>query len=81
MLMTVVTDSMVLRLWIAKGILWAFYSDIVDRMYNGPVVLRIAIGILIVTYIASILASLFECHPLYLYWQVLPDPGMNRCPV
>jgi hypothetical protein len=32
-------------------------------------------AILAVTYVAIQVASVAECHPFYLYWQITPDPG------
>lgn len=31
--------------------------------------------VLVVTYLVSQVVTFVECRPLYLYWQVLPDPG------
>ncbi|KAK5661366.1 hypothetical protein OQA88_11265 [Cercophora sp. LCS_1] len=61
-------------LWVAKGIVWAFYSDLITRTYN-LVVLMWCYGVLIVTYIVPIVVTLMECNPLEMYWRVLPDPG------
>jgi hypothetical protein len=34
--------------------------------------------ILVVTYIVAQVVTFVECQPLYLYWQVVPDPGIYR---
>jgi hypothetical protein len=33
--------------------------------------------ILAATYVAIQVVTVTECRPIYLYWQVLPDPGMQ----
>jgi len=28
-----------------------------------------------ITYVVAQAVTFVECHPVYLYWQVVPDPG------
>jgi hypothetical protein len=30
---------------------------------------------LFVTFVGAFIVTFTECHPFYLYWQVVPDPG------
>lgn len=32
--------------------------------------------ILFATFVVAQVTTFTECHPFYLYWQVIPDPGM-----
>ncbi|KAK3353161.1 hypothetical protein B0T25DRAFT_568383 [Lasiosphaeria hispida] len=61
-------------LWVSKGIIWAFYANLITQFYSLRI-LRISSAGLVVTYLATIIATLLECKPLRLYWQVIPDPG------
>jgi hypothetical protein len=34
-------------------------------------------AILAATYVVIQVVTVAECHPIHLYWQVVPDPGMQ----
>jgi hypothetical protein len=34
-------------------------------------------GFLAMSYVVVQVFTFVECHPVYLYWQVVPDPGLN----
>ncbi|KAK0633893.1 hypothetical protein B0T14DRAFT_507991 [Immersiella caudata] len=61
-------------LWVAKGIVWSFYHDLITRAYNR-VVLMWCYGVLLLTYIIPVVVTLTECKPFELYWTVTPNPG------
>ncbi|RMJ21884.1 hypothetical protein PHISP_07241, partial [Aspergillus sp. HF37] len=67
-----------LLLWLLKTCMSVFYSRLTAGLPNMQ--LRVRIGYVLVgaTYIATICAILFGCHPMHRNWQIYPNPG-NHC--
>lgn len=63
--------------WMQNCLLLLFYSHIFSqvRVRWATVLIRMCWVAIPLTYIAVVLATLLECHPLKLYWQVKPRPG------
>lgn len=61
-------------LWLQTGILLLFY----DRVLGSVSWVKKALGttwfILGASYVAVVVATFTECHPIYLYWTVVPHP-------
>ncbi|KAI2626194.1 GPCR protein, PTH11-type [Xylaria nigripes] len=64
-------------LWILKLAILDFFRRLTSKSWRKTheITLTIIRGILIVTFIAVLIADLAECQPFDHYWQVLPDPG------
>ncbi len=52
------------------------YRRLLFGVYWAEVTMKFYWGILAATYVVVQVVTFTECHPLYLYWQVLPDPGV-----
>lgn len=53
------------------------YKRVLRSVHWANVAMRFYWAILAATYVAVQIATVVECRPIYLYWQVLPDPGMQ----
>ena len=67
-------------IWIAKFTVSEALKRLTSTMWRksydtGLKFIRI---FLLVTFLATVVADLGECHPFHHYWQVVPDPG-PRC--
>ncbi|KAI1113143.1 hypothetical protein F5Y14DRAFT_231478 [Nemania sp. NC0429] len=64
-------------LWILKFAILDFFKRLTSTFWrrSHDVTLNIIRGLLVVTFVAIVIASLTECQPFDRYWQVLPDPG------
>jgi hypothetical protein len=62
--------------WLQKGVVMFLYK----RMFHALPWMDKPIAIywftLFATFVVAQVTTFTECHPFYLYWQVLPDPGM-----
>ncbi|KAJ5243113.1 uncharacterized protein N7469_001440 [Penicillium citrinum] len=62
-------------LWLVKFSLAVFYSRLTTGLQSLPTRVRIAYGILGVTWIATQLSLLLSCQPFHAFWQINPNPG------
>ena len=64
-------------IWIAKYSLIAFLKRIIGTSWHKSyeIGMRVIDAFLALTFIAVVIATLAECHPVSHYWQVVPDPG------
>jgi hypothetical protein len=67
---------MLSSLWIMKYVLLIFYNQLLWSFSWGAFTIKTFAGILLVTWIVSIIVTFTECHPFSNYWTVIPDPGM-----
>jgi len=51
------------------------YQRILCGLHQTSVVVKIYWGILAASYVVIQVVTFTDCRPIYLYWQVLPDPG------
>lgn len=61
--------------WLQICLLILFYSHIMDGIRWVARTIKFAWVAIVGTFIAVVLATLLECQPFHLYWQVQPDPG------
>lgn len=59
-------------LWILKLCLLTFYTRFVGPLSWGRVVIRTLWWIILATFVAVVIATLTECRPLSLAWQLAP---------
>lgn len=66
-----------LFIWMAKWSILEFLKRLVGAFWHTSyeIGLQIIRYFLVVTFIAVIISTLVECHPIQHYWQVIPDPG------
>ncbi|KAI6086492.1 hypothetical protein F4821DRAFT_128139 [Hypoxylon rubiginosum] len=62
-------------LWLQICLLLLFYSRITSGITWTDRLTKTAWWTLLLTFIAIVLATFLECHPIELYWQIDPDPG------
>ncbi|KAJ6094200.1 hypothetical protein N7467_003045 [Penicillium canescens] len=62
-------------LWLVKVSLAVFYSRLTTGLQSLPTRVRLAYGILAVTWIATQLSLLLSCQPFHAFWQISPNPG------
>ncbi|KAE9366783.1 hypothetical protein N431DRAFT_495177 [Stipitochalara longipes BDJ] len=62
-------------LWIQKGIVLLLYRRILFGLPWTDKVINAYWGILGATYVVIQVVTFTDCRPVYLYWQVVPDPG------
>ncbi|KAJ5646086.1 hypothetical protein N7490_002458 [Penicillium lividum] len=67
-------------LWLVKFSLAVLYSRLTTGLQNLPTRVRLAYGILAVTYMATQLSLLLSCQPLHAFWQIYPNPGSSCQP-
>lgn len=65
------------RLWMLKFTITEFLKRLTFQIWRHSyeVTLRWIRWFLLITFIATVLSDLLECHPFTNYWQVSPDPG------
>jgi hypothetical protein len=51
------------------------YERFLFHVRWASVTMKFNWALLAVTYVAIQVATVIECRPIYLYWQVVPDPG------
>jgi hypothetical protein len=61
--------------WLSTATLLLFYSKLLHSLHWATIAIRCCWGLLAATYIAVVVVTFTECHPLHLYWQVYPNPG------
>ncbi|KAF4634785.1 hypothetical protein G7Y89_g3313 [Cudoniella acicularis] len=62
-------------LWLQKSVVLVLYQRILSGVHHHKIIMKIYWAILGVTYIIVQIAVFTDCRPIYLYWQVVPDPG------
>ncbi|KAE8450156.1 hypothetical protein EG329_006937 [Mollisiaceae sp. DMI_Dod_QoI] len=63
-------------MWTMKACLLIFYGRLTART-KDLLAVKLAAGLLAVTWVACFLTYFLECRPIWLYWQVLP--GLPEC--
>lgn len=71
--------SYALFLWTLKLSLLAFYSRFVGHLDWGRVTIRTLWWVIVLSYIVVMLATLLECRPLHLGWQLAPPGQRPKC--
>jgi hypothetical protein len=61
--------------WLSTATLLLFYSKLLHSLPWATIAIRSCWALLAATYIAVVVVTFTECHPLHLYWQVYPNPG------
>ncbi|RYP34773.1 hypothetical protein DL767_004110 [Monosporascus sp. MG133] len=62
-------------LWLQNAILLLFYSNITSGIRLIARMIKVSWTCWIISLTSIILATLLECRPINLYWQLKPDPG------
>ncbi|KAK5044397.1 hypothetical protein LTR84_011308 [Exophiala bonariae] len=62
--------------WLQCVLLLLFYTRILGHIHWVKLCIRITWMGIAASYIAVIFATLLECRPFRLYWQIRPDPGL-----
>lgn len=63
-------------LWLQKLVLLDVYRRILRNLRWERLILTSYFAIFSLTYVIVQVFNISECKPVYLYWQVDPDPGM-----
>ncbi|RYP72460.1 hypothetical protein DL771_004255 [Monosporascus sp. 5C6A] len=64
-----------IALWFQNAILLLFYSNITSGIRLVAKMIKVSWTLWVVSLASIILATLLECRPIKLYWQLEPDPG------
>jgi hypothetical protein len=64
-------------LWMLKLTITEFFKRLIISIWRRSYeyILQFIRWLLLITFIAVVIADLTECHPTTHYWQVVPDPG------
>ncbi|KAH7030568.1 uncharacterized protein B0I36DRAFT_215467, partial [Microdochium trichocladiopsis] len=62
-------------LWLQMSILLLFYQRILSGITAIAYLIRATWIVIAATFIGTVLATLVECRPIDLYWQIDPHPG------
>jgi hypothetical protein len=62
-------------LWCMKASILNWFEKVTGNERPYDLLIRVAYGILILSFIGVVMVTFLECHPVKLYWQVWPDPG------
>ncbi|KAK2737035.1 hypothetical protein FQN57_000484 [Myotisia sp. PD_48] len=62
-------------LWVQKTIVLLLYERMFDFLTWPNRIIKLCWIALAGSYLAALVATFTDCFPVYLYWQVLPDPG------
>lgn len=62
-------------LWLQMCILLLFYQHLLSGINVVAHLIRATWIMLALTFVATIFATLLECRPIELYWQISPNPG------
>jgi hypothetical protein len=69
-------------IWMQKSVVLLLYNQIFSRLPFAALVIKTYWATLLATYLAVQGASFVDCRPVWLYWQVVPDPGeWIPCPI
>jgi hypothetical protein len=72
------TDYLRPSIWIQKAVVLLLYRRMLHGLPWPNHIMNYYWVFLGVTYVVAQTVTFVECHPFYLYWQVVPDPGMNN---
>ena len=64
-------------IWIQKAVVLLLYRRMLDGLPQPHHIMNFYWGFLVVTYVVAQSVTFVECHPFYLYWQVMPSPGTH----
>ena len=67
-------------IWIQKSVVLLLYHRLLAGLPWPERIMKVYWVILFVTMIPVQVSCFTECHPLHLYWQVVPDPGIDTSP-
>ncbi|KAH6976265.1 hypothetical protein BKA56DRAFT_633521 [Ilyonectria sp. MPI-CAGE-AT-0026] len=62
-------------LWVQKMVLLDIYRRLLLGLRYERQIMIFFITLISITWVAVIIVIFAECHPVYLYWQVVPDAG------
>ncbi|KAJ1324871.1 hypothetical protein MN608_09576 [Microdochium nivale] len=62
-------------LWLQMSTLLLFYQNLLSGISVVALLIRATWFVLAVTFVATVFATLLECRPIELYWQISPNPG------
>lgn len=64
-------------LWVQKMVLLDIYRRLLLGLRYERHIMIFFITLISVTWVVVIIVIFVECHPVHLYWQVVPDPGKS----
>ncbi|KAI0380646.1 hypothetical protein F5Y04DRAFT_281673 [Hypomontagnella monticulosa] len=67
-------------LWLTKAAMLAFCQRLTSRLGEYRTRIRVGFAMLAVTWVSDILVTMLSCRPLYMNWQINPDPGVECHP-
>jgi hypothetical protein len=67
-------------IWIQKSVVLLLYKRMLNGLRWPSQIMNIYWITLGVTYVVVEICTFVDCYPLYLYWQVVPDPGRMTRP-
>lgn len=62
-------------IWIQKSVVLLLYRRMLEGLPQPRRIMNFYWGFLAITYVVVQAVTFVECHPFYLYWQVMPSPG------
>ncbi|POR33811.1 Uncharacterized protein TPAR_06003 [Tolypocladium paradoxum] len=62
-------------LWLQKLVLLDLYHRLLRDLPFEKIIIRSYLLVFFASYVAAQVTTFSECHPVRLYWQVVPDPG------
>jgi hypothetical protein len=68
-----------LFLWSLKLCLLSFYSRLMDALERGHAIVRALRALIIITFVAVLIATLTECRPLSIMWHLAPKAQRDMC--
>jgi hypothetical protein len=66
-------------LWSLKLCLLSFYSRLMDALERGHAIVRALRALIIITFVAVLIATLTECRPLSIMWHLAPKAQRDMC--
>jgi hypothetical protein len=64
--------------WLQITLLLRFYARVVNHIQWARLAINMTWLAIILTYLACILVTLLECHPIHLYWELNPKLRCTR---
>lgn len=64
-------------IWIQKSVVLLLYHRLLAGLPWPERIIKVYWFLIIATLVPVQVSCFTECHPLSLYWQVLPNPGMD----
>ncbi|KAA8912987.1 hypothetical protein FN846DRAFT_903128 [Sphaerosporella brunnea] len=62
-------------LWTMKVVILLWFEKVTGNVWPYGLIIKGSYVFVGVTFVGVVLATLLECRPINLYWQVFPDPG------